>query len=172
MYINRNLGNTSYHTYGMRYYRTLHCISSKAILSPLLQWVQSPPPLHTTLGHINSQLGKYGPSFLPFPHRGCHSLTTLLLPNPLMYLVLSNLAKYQSWSISCFIVSILIRFPNSTFLYMYFAWSSVRYLVSLSFVGFDCPLMFAFKCKNVAGPFLPSISLNVLILFLLMNPLD
>ena len=56
--------------------------------------------------------------------------------------------------------------------YMCLAWSSIRYLVSLSFIGFNCPPIFVFKGKNVVGPFLPSISYNVLILFLLKNLLD
>ena len=63
-------------------------------------------------------------------------------------------------------------FPDSNFLYMCLAWSSVKCLVSLSFIGFDRPPMFVFKGKDVVEPFLPSISLNVLILFLLMNLYD
>ena len=48
---------------------------------------------------------------------------------------------------------------------MCLARSSVRYLVSLSFIGIDYPPMFAFKGKNVVEPFLPSTGLNVLFYF-------
>ena len=66
----------------------------------------------------------------------------------------------------------LIILPDSTFLYVCLACSSIRYLLSLYshlLSGVICPPIFAFRGKNVVASFLPSTSLNVSVYYFLWN---
>ena len=68
--LNRNLGNTNSHTYGMKFYRTHHHSSSNNMALPPPTWA-TPQVYHTTTGghaKLHLVLSHVGvPSISPFP---------------------------------------------------------------------------------------------------------
>ena len=74
--------------------------------------------------------------------------------------VTSILFSYFSCSISCFIISVLIISPVSTFLCMYLVCSPVKNCPTVGWLFLPCPPILKSKRRNAVVPSLPFISLK------------